>query len=69
MLVLVARASLIRCLVTHGLMAMVTQHRGGPGGATVLVVALGAALVVGLVVASVAGGEGGELMDTVGRKF
>ena len=50
MLVLVARASLIRCLVTHGLMA------------------LGAALVVGLAEASVAGGEGGELMDTLGGK-
>jgi hypothetical protein len=63
-LVLVARASPIPCLVTHGLMATVTQHRGGPGGATVLVVALGVVLVVGLVV----GGEGGELMDTLAGK-
>lgn len=66
MLVLVARALLIRCLVTHGLMATVTQHRGGPGWATVLVVALGAGLVVGLVEGSVVDGEGGELMDTLG---
>ena len=60
MLVLVGRALLIRCVVTRGLMAMVTQHRGGPSGATVL--------VVGLVEASVVGGEGGELMDTLGGK-
>jgi hypothetical protein len=56
-LVLVARASLIGCLVTRGVMATVTQHRDGPGGAMVLVEASGA------------GGEGGELMDTLGRKF
>ena len=65
MLVLVARASLIRCLVTRALMATVIQDRDGLGGVMVLVEALGA----GLVEASAGGGEGGELMDTVGRKF
>jgi len=64
-LVLVARASLIRCLVTRGPMATVIQHRDGLGGAMVLVEASGA----GLVEASAVGGEGGELMDTLGRKF
>ena len=68
MLVLVSRASLIRCLVTNDLMATVTQHRDGSGGATALVVGLAAGLVVGLVEASAVGGEGGELMDTLGGK-
>jgi len=63
-LVLAARGSLIRCLVTHGPMATVIQHRDGLGGGMVLVVALGADLVVGLVEASVLGGEGGEVMDS-----
>jgi hypothetical protein len=63
-LVLAARASLIRCLVTHGVMATVIQHRYGLGGAMVLVVAL----VVGSVVAWVVVGEGGELMGTLGGK-
>ena len=65
MLVLVARGSLIRCLVTHGLMATVIQHRNGLGGAMVLVGASGA----GLVEASAVGGEGGEPMDTLGGKL
>lgn len=69
MLVLAARGSLIRCPVTHGPMATVIQRRDGLGGAMVLVVALVADLVVGLVEASVVGGGGGELMDTLGRKF
>jgi hypothetical protein len=60
-LVLTARASLIRCLVTHGLMATVIQHRYGLGGAMVLVVALA--------VASVVVGEDGDLMGTLGGKF
>ena len=45
-------------------MDTVIQHRYGVGGATVLL----AALVVGLVMASVVGGEGGELMGTLGGK-
>jgi len=64
-LVLAARGSLIRCLVTNGLMVTVIQHRDGPGGAIVLVVALGADLVE----ASVVGGEGGGLMDTPCSRF
>jgi hypothetical protein len=56
-LVLVARASLIRCLVTRGPMATVIQHRDGLDGAMVLFEA------------SAVGGEGGELMDTLGCKF
>jgi hypothetical protein len=68
-LVLAARGSLIRCLVTHGPMATVIQHRDGLGRAMVLVVALGADLVVGLLEASVVGGEGGELMDTPCGRF
>ena len=65
MLVLTARASLIGCRVTRALMATVIQHRDGLGGAMVLV----AALVVGLAVALVVGGEGGELMGALGGRF
>ena len=65
MLVLTARASLIGCRVTRALMATVIRHRDGLGGAMVLV----AALVVGLAVALVVGGEGGELMGTLGGRF
>lgn len=58
MLVLAARASGTRCLVTHGLMATVTQDRYGPGGA--------GGSVVDLVVALVVVGEDGEVMGTLG---
>jgi hypothetical protein len=64
-LVLAAQASRTQDLVTHTLMATVIQHRDGLGGAMALV----AASVAGLVVASVVGGEGGELMGTPGGKF
>jgi hypothetical protein len=50
-LVLIARASPIRCLVIDGLMVMVIQQRYGPGGAIVLVVDLVVDLAAGLVVA------------------
>jgi hypothetical protein len=60
-LVLAAQASRTQDLATHTLMAMVIQHRYDPGGAM--------ALVAASVVASVVGGEGGELMGTPGGKF
>ena len=56
-----ARASPTQHLVTRALIATVIQYRYGIGGAMVLVAAL--------VVASVVGGEGGELMDGLGGKF
>jgi hypothetical protein len=64
-LVSAARASRTQDLVIHALMATVIQRWDGPGGAMALV----AASVAGLVVASVVGGEDGELMDSPGGRF
>ena len=65
MLVLAAQASRTQDLVTRALMGTVIQRRDGLGGGMVLV----AASVAGLVVASVVGGEDGELMDSPGGRF
>jgi hypothetical protein len=64
-LVLAGQGSRIQDLVTHALMATVIQERDGLGGAMALVVAS----VADLVVASVVGGGGWELMGTPGGKF
>jgi len=64
-LVLAGQASLVQHQVTDTPMATVIQHRCGLGGAMALVVALVVASVAGLVVV----GEDGDLMDTLGGKF
>ena len=60
MQVLAGQASPVRCLVIRTLMVTVIQRLYGLGGAM--------DLAVDLVVASVAVGEDGELMDTPGNK-
>ncbi len=64
MQVLAGQASPVRCLVIRTLMVTVIQRLYGLGGAMDLVVASVAVLVV----ASVAVGEDGELMDTPGNR-